>query len=258
MKKNWADYIFNRRMFFGLLSLFFYSWIVGWAAGTLILVAIGYHELCHLWAAKKLGLKTDGFYFIPMMGGVSFVNDKYKTDWQKAQVVLAGPLLGSLLVIPIYLLYLFTGHLWFAAAAIWVLWVNTFNLVPLGLILDGSQILDIITYSINKKLGFILRIVSVLVGIVVISQFNFILGLLIGWIGGTSIGKELKNNKYLKEGRASMCSDDFLHPPIKLSFKQRLIVSGVWVSAFSLMCVCYYCIKHITGMNYVSVFEQGS
>ena len=224
MKKNWTDYIFNKRVFFGLLSLLFYSWLVGWAAGTLILVAIGFHELCHLWAAKKLGLKTGGFYFIPMMGGVSFVNDKYKTDWQKAQVVLAGPLLGSLITVPFYLIYLATGHLWFAAAAIWILWINAFNLLPLGLILDGSQILDVITYSINKKFGFILRIISILIGVIVISQFNFILGLLIGWVGGRSIGKELTNNKNYKEGRVILCSDVFIHPPEKLTEDQRMMV----------------------------------
>jgi hypothetical protein len=255
MKKNWADYIFNRRMFFGLLSLFFYSWIVGWAAGTLILIAVGYHELCHLWAAKKLGLKTGGFYFIPMMGGVSFVNDKYKTDWQKAQVVLAGPLLGSLISIPFYLIYLFAGHLWFAGAAIWILWINLLNLLPLGSVLDGGQLLDAITYSINKKFGLTMKIISVMVGTYIITGFNPILGIIVGWIGGRSIGQEFVNIKHLKSGKTFLCSGDFLHPPDKLTLKQRLITIGVWIGSFSIMCLFYYYIKHHTGMNYISVFK---
>jgi Zn-dependent protease len=245
--------VFNKSVYFALATFFIYSWLVSWKAALLIMAAIGWHELCHLWAAKRIGLKTKGFLWIPMIGGVSFIDEKYKTYKQQIIVVLAGPLGGCLLAVVPFAAYLLTAKLWFATAAAWILWLNAANLCPFSF-LDGGQLLDAVVYSINKKVGFYIRVVSTMVGTVVISYFNIILAFLIGLVGGNSIGKEWRNIKYFEAGKTFLCSDDFLNKPEKLTVKQIVIVLSVWMASFALMAGLYICLTHRLHLNIWTLF----
>src|SRR5512142_2482919 len=90
-------HITQKQVFSIFLTFIVYCLLVPWQAALLLVVAVGFHESSHLWAAHKMGLQTKGFYLVPFMGGVAFINGPYRTLGQQAFVVLAGPFGGGLL-----------------------------------------------------------------------------------------------------------------------------------------------------------------
>lgn len=42
-----------------------YAYLFTWKFALMVLIAIGFHESGHVWAMKKTGMKTKGFYFLP-------------------------------------------------------------------------------------------------------------------------------------------------------------------------------------------------
>lgn len=209
------------------------------------MIAIGFHESCHLWAARRVGLQTKGFYMLPFMGGVALVADRYKTLAQQAFVVLAGPVGGGLLALVTVLLYHLTGWPIVAAAAAWMLLVNAFNLLPLAF-LDGGQLLDTITYSIGRTIGMVFKIASNIVAPIVIFFFNPAVALLVIFTGFGTIVREYHNWKHYKDKDYKLCDDNYLHPPQKLSVNNMILTLSVWiVSAILLLVVNHWLLKHV-------------
>ena len=60
--KKWQWWIILCIFSFLCFLLFTQSWVI--AAGILIMVGI--HENGHLWAAKLVGARAEGFYFLPI------------------------------------------------------------------------------------------------------------------------------------------------------------------------------------------------
>ena len=71
-----------------------YQVLLGWKIALLLVFGIGFHEMCHLWMAKRQGIPTGGFYMIPFLGGVAMIKGRYESLWQQSLVVLAIPLGG--------------------------------------------------------------------------------------------------------------------------------------------------------------------
>lgn len=143
-----------------------YAFLFTWKFALLVLIAIGFHESGHVWAMKKMGIKTKGFYFVPFLGGAAIAEDQYKTHGQQAFIAIMGPVWGFLLAVATYVVYLVTGNPLFAAVASWMALVNLFNLLPVNP-LDGGQILRTITFSIHSTVGLIFLGFSLLAGIVI-------------------------------------------------------------------------------------------
>jgi Zn-dependent protease len=130
-----------------------WSIIFSWQFALVLIAVIMFHEYGHVWAMKKMGMKTKGFYLIPFVGGVA-VGDKAKTHWQQVFVAMMGPSFGLVMSIVFYLIYLVTESHWIGLLASISALVNIFNLLPV-MPLDGGQVVKSIVFSGRSKWQFI-------------------------------------------------------------------------------------------------------
>jgi Zn-dependent protease len=205
------------------------------------LFAVGFHEICHLLAAKKMGVKTGGFIFLPFLGGVSFVG-RFKRLSQQAFVVLAGPIGGGALAIATFIVYLFTGIPFLAAAAYWMCFLNLFNALPLGL-MDGGQVMNSISYSLNEKVGFYLTAISTVFATIFIFFLNPLIALFVGAMGGYNVWKEYRARKFAALGQTWMLSDAQLNKPKAMTHKQIWLTGGVWLLTVVILGGLYFLLK---------------
>lgn len=230
MKYNMLDSFTTRQKQIGsvLLTLAVYTWLINWQAAILLVIAVGFHELSHLWAARRMGLRTGGFYLMPFMGGVAFITQRYKTLGQQAFVVLLGPVGGGLLAVLTAVVFYFTKLPFLAAAATWMCYLNLFNLAPFSF-MDGGQLMDTISYSINRTLGLVLRAASTVVAIIFLLKVAPMIAVLVIVFGLPSLFMEYKNWKAYREGDFYLCSSEYLHPPKKLTLGQGAMTVGGWL-----------------------------
>lgn len=223
-----------------LISYLVYSWLLNPVAATVLLGAIAFHESGHLYAAKYKGLRTKGFYLIPFMGGASLVADRYKKYSDMAFVLLAGPMSGTLLAIPFFAMYVYTGSAMLGASALLMAGINLFNLVPLAM-LDGGQLVESITYSIDDKLAATFLTVSYVIGAFVIWHINPFISAMIIFFGLSSITRAWKIVELKKEGLG-----DFLPPqPEKMNAVQILLTVITYISTAAILSgMIYYSVKH--------------
>ena len=78
-----------------LVSIAAYSFIFGWvfAAGFTVLLLI--HEMGHVIALRREGIKASAPMFIPFLGAVISAKSLGRNATAEARVGLAGPILGS-------------------------------------------------------------------------------------------------------------------------------------------------------------------
>lgn len=151
-----------------------YTYLFTWKFALMVLIAIGFHESGHVWAMKKTGMKTKGFYFIPFLGGAAIASEPHKTHADQAFVAIMGPVWGFALAVVTYGVYLVTGQPLFAAVASWMALVNLFNLLPVNP-LDGGQLMRTITFSVHGAVGLIFLGLSIIVG--AMAAFHFRIGI---------------------------------------------------------------------------------
>lgn len=240
---------------FAVLTLAVYSAIIGFDNALLLIVAIGFHESSHLLAAHKLGLKTKGFYLIPFVGGVALIEGRYKSLWQQAQVVLAGPVGGGLLAGATALVWYFTGNAWIGRAATIMCLLNLFNLLPFSF-MDGGQLLGTITYTVSRTLGFVCLTVSTVVAAAFLLYSAPVLGVLIVLVGGSSLLKEFNNWNNYRKGNHYLCTEDYLYPPTKLSGAELSLTLGGWSLTTGLLILLAYVLLGCS--NYYSRLSQST
>lgn len=117
-----------------------------WQLTESLLLMIGVHELGHLGAAKYLGYRTAGFYFLPGLGGAALLKEMPKIRWHCFIIWYAGPLVGFAETLILAIVNVF----WWQSPLVWQmvsLWsaINFINLLPI-LPLDGGMIF----WSINS------------------------------------------------------------------------------------------------------------
>ncbi|MEK9183612.1 MAG: site-2 protease family protein [Patescibacteria group bacterium] len=175
-----------------LLSFAFIIWISGpaWVIWVPTLIMIGLHECGHLYAAKRFGLKTGGFYFVPGLGGVALLKEFPKERWKDFWIFYAGPLAGLaqvlvLLIVNIWFQWPLLGIL----AGVWS-FINLFNLLP-ALPLDGGKIMWSILSPIKpsegesyfRKWEYYLFTMASLIAISVVGGLSWVMLILIlGWL----------------------------------------------------------------------------
>lgn len=211
-----------------LLTFLVYTLLINWPVALLMVVAVGFHEYSHLFAASKLGLKTKGFFLLPFMGGVAFIADEYKTQKQNAIVALAGPAGGALLALVTFFAYKVTGNVWLGQATAWMCLLNLFNLLPLSF-MDGGQTMGTIMYSLNRSLGFYCLAGSTVLALVVLLYLNPLLAFIVFIFGGRQVFHEWYYLKAYKSGDYHLCPDYYLNPPKSLSKTDMIMVVIGWM-----------------------------
>lgn len=214
-----------------ILSVIFtflvYTWLVNWKVAILLIIGVGFHEYCHLLAAKKMKLSTGGFFILPFMGGVAFVTERYKSYSQQSFVALAGPIGGGLLAAVTGLLWYLTKIPFLGQAAQWMAFMNLFNLLPLSF-LDGGQILNTVTFSINEKFGVVCKVISTIVAIFVIFKLNPLIAGLVLVFGTAECWAEIKAWKAKEEGDDHLVPDHILNRPRPMSLSKLWITNTVY------------------------------
>jgi len=127
-----------------LLSLAVYATIWGWpyAAGFVALMLA--HEMGHFVAARQCGLNVGAPTFIPFLGAWIELKDQPLDVRTEAYVAMAGPVVGTIAAVAVYLWSRWTDSTVLLAIAYAGLFLNLFNLLPLSP-LDGGRITAIIS-----------------------------------------------------------------------------------------------------------------
>ncbi len=127
-----------------LLSLAIYVTIWGWpyAAGFIALMFA--HEMGHYVAARQCGLNVGAPAFIPFVGAWINLKEQPRDVRTEAYVAVAGPLVGTVSAVAVYLWGRWTDSTLLLAIAYAGLFLNLFNLLPVSP-LDGGRITAVIS-----------------------------------------------------------------------------------------------------------------
>ncbi len=121
-----------------LVSVAAYSIFFGWefAAGFVVLLLV--HEMGHVIALRREGIKASAPMFIPFMGAAIFSRTLGDDALAEARVGLAGPILGSVGAAAVAAIGELTGSSLLIALAYFGFFINLFNLLPV-IPLDGGR-----------------------------------------------------------------------------------------------------------------------
>lgn len=236
-----------------VITFVVYTKLVGWQGALLVMIAIGWHEMGHLWAAKKVGYETGGFAFLPFIGGVSLIRGPYRTYIDQAIIVIMGPFFGAAQAFVSLLVYYITGIHFFLQAAFWMAVINVFNLLPFSF-MDGGQLWRSVLFSINKTLGTAFVVVSMFVASIVLWALNPIIAGVIIAFGSFDMVTSVKDWLNAKRGKTWLCSDRWLYPPTDLSKKDMALTLTSYGTTFVFLLVLIGLIMTIPNANYLSIF----
>jgi Zn-dependent protease len=121
-----------------ILSLGAYWAAWGWRFALGLVLSIYVHEMGHVAALRRYGVKAGAPMFIPGFGAMVRLHQYPATPREDARVGLAGPLWGLAACLATYGVYLVTQWPSWAAIAKVGAWINLLNLAPIWQ-LDGSR-----------------------------------------------------------------------------------------------------------------------
>ncbi len=125
-------------LFSMLLSAGLYWSLWGWKFGLGLVASIYVHEMGHVVALQRFGIRATAPMFIPGFGAMVRLKQYPASPMEDARVGLAGPIWGLGAVVVTWLLHLVTGWDGLAAIARFAAWINLFNLLPVWQ-LDGGR-----------------------------------------------------------------------------------------------------------------------
>jgi Zn-dependent protease len=111
-------------------------WGFPFAAGFVVLILV--HEMGHVIALRREGIKASAPLFIPFMGAVIGARSLGENALAEARVGLAGPVLGSIGAAACIIVWHATGNDMWRALAYTGFLLNLFNLIPV-VPLDGGR-----------------------------------------------------------------------------------------------------------------------
>ncbi len=121
-----------------LLTMGVYWTMWGWPFAVGFVLSIYVHEIGHVAALRRLGIKASAPMFIPGLGAFVRMHQYPATPAEDARVGLAGPIWGAGAAIATYFAFLASGWDLLAGVARAGAWVNLFNLLPIWQ-LDGGR-----------------------------------------------------------------------------------------------------------------------
>jgi Zn-dependent protease len=191
-----------------------YSFLFTWEFALAIMWAIGVHEMGHVWAMRHTGMKTPGFYFVPLFGGAA-IGERATSQWQDVYITAMGPTWGLLSALPPAAFYLATGTPFWAGVVGFIALVNLFNLLPIYP-LDGGRLTNSLVLSVAPG-GQILYLVAagaLVLGLAVYMRIYFVAILF-----AIGIAEIYFERKRLRAGELAQ------KPPLN---RDGLILGGVW------------------------------
>jgi Zn-dependent protease len=195
-----------------LVSVAAYSLFWGWqfAVGFVLLIFV--HEMGHVIALRREGIKASTPMFIPFLGAAIFSRSLGDNALAEARVGLAGPLLGTLGAGVVALAGALTGSDLLLALAYVGFFLNLFNLLPV-LPLDGGRAMAAMAPWM-WFVGF-----AAIIPLAIVLHGSFIL-LLILVFGGREIWRRWKLRKTRSLEQAAY---------YRVSPRNRLLVGAVYV-----------------------------
>jgi Zn-dependent protease len=125
-----------------ILSMFAFFgvyWVrYGWKFAAGFVVSLYLHEMGHVVAARRFGIKASAPVFIPFVGAFILLKEAVTDVRVNARIGLAGPVWGLGTALAFYAAYVATGHPLLGAIAGFGAWINVFNLIPVWT-LDGAR-----------------------------------------------------------------------------------------------------------------------
>lgn len=214
------------------------GWILRyqWLLAFLVCASLAIHEYSHCLAMiiKKIPVKA--VIFIPFMGAVAIGGGK--RAWTKKEecfIAAAGPIMGYLSALPVYLLGETSGNPVYSQAVYYIVIINLFNMLPVSP-LDGGRIVKSILMSIGFKyriVGFVIW--GILAGGAVCLLFQLRVSLLIAilviWFAFQEFSREWQHYKM---------GLDFGAP---LLMKQKLLYGALYVVLAGWPLVYYFILK---------------
>ncbi len=121
-----------------LLAFGIYWSLWGWKFALGFVLSIYIHEMGHVAALSRYGIKATAPLFIPGLGAFIRLQQKLTNPREDARVGLAGPVWGLGAALVACGLFKATGDMVFAAIGRTGAWINLFNLMPVWQ-LDGGR-----------------------------------------------------------------------------------------------------------------------
>jgi Zn-dependent protease len=121
-----------------VVSVGAYALLGGWWFGVGLVALIFVHEMGHVLALRRQGVRASAPLFIPFMGAVIGMRGLPSNAWREAEIALAGPLLGSVAAAAIWGAGAYEHSNFLIALAFVGFFLNLFNLIPL-VPLDGGR-----------------------------------------------------------------------------------------------------------------------
>jgi Zn-dependent protease len=211
-----------------------YSFLFTWEFAIAIMWAIGIHELGHVWAMRRTGMPTPGFYFVPLFGGAA-IGERAKNEWQDVFITAMGPSWGLLSAAPPALLWLVTGEVFWAGVLGMIALVNLFNLLPIYP-LDGGRLTNSLLMSVAPG-GQIVYLI--LAGGLVLTLAVYMRIYFVAILFAVGIMEIYFERKRLKEGEIAQ------KPPLD---RDGLIISGFWYGGLAaVFLLIIYGLKDVAG-----------
>jgi Zn-dependent protease len=124
---------------FSMLASFGVYWTAwGWRFAAGLIASIYVHEMGHVAALRRYGIRASAPMFIPGLGAVVRMHQAPQDAARDARVGLAGPLWGLCAALAAYAVYFATKSAIWGAIAHTGAWINLFNLLPVWQ-LDGGR-----------------------------------------------------------------------------------------------------------------------
>ena len=211
-----------------------YSFLFTWEFAVAIMWAIGVHELGHVWAMRRTGMPTPGFYFVPLFGGAA-IGERSKTEWQDVFITAMGPSWGLLSAIPPALLYMIHGGVFWAGVIGLIGLVNLFNLLPIYP-LDGGRLAKslVVSFGPGAQVLYLIAAGVLVIGLAVYMRIYFVAILFA--IGLMEV--------YFESKRVS-AGELERKPPLN---RDGLIIAGVWYAGLAgVFLLIIYALRNVAG-----------
>jgi Zn-dependent protease len=137
-------------LFSMFVSAAFYVWLGGWWFGIGLILLLFVHEMGHVFEAKRQGLPVSAPLFVPFLGAAITMKQMPRDAWREARLAIAGPILGSLGALALYIAGAAYDSRSLKALAFLGFLINLFNLLPV-VPLDGGRI----TAALHPALWFV-------------------------------------------------------------------------------------------------------
>jgi len=121
-----------------LVSIAAYAWIWGWRFAVGFVALIFVHEMGHVVALRRMGIRATAPTFIPFVGAFVQMRQAPKSAWHEAVSGIAGPMFGAAAAAGFWWYSEQTGSGMLRALAFTGFFLNLFNMIPM-VPLDGGR-----------------------------------------------------------------------------------------------------------------------